>query len=489
MAVGVNLPAGQTASAVFQSILMGAAERFDALAPYVEGLNKQNLADRLIPFEAARAAISSPGRVDAAALMARLGAERLVYVLEDDVEVPLSEYMVAPADPLSLTARELGSARGLTPRIHYDGKTFAGQEIRYLADDMARRNTITEAAHDGLSWVARQSALDLTGQKFAVLGAGAELAPTEILLRAGATVLFIDLVSAEKFVADRSIQSGTIVYAPQGANLLTHPAEIAATIEAFAAGDAVHVGAYAYVGGKAMEWRLTGVMNAIIRSLDPSIVQSIGLYVSPTAPAQAQTEDVVTSLAGYSDPSFWDRAWKKMGVLKRNLHQHGETHWPRNIVSLQGASYLAAQYLEKRLAAEVFATRGIGTGEKQPITVSANVAGITQTRSMQIPTFQAGFLGAPALGIETYLPETTRWLSGLLYLEGILDPEAVASAKHNPFEDENEKARRMSSVQVHGAVYSHPYAIEGAIARAALIGLRKKPSLIPGFVGSLMGKK
>jgi hypothetical protein len=225
-------------------------------------------------------------------------------------------------------------------------------------------------------------------------------------------------------------------------------------------------------------------MNAVIRRLDPAIAGSIGLFVSPTAPAEAQPEDAAIALAGYLNPDFADLKWRGLGVLKPNLHERQGTYWPRNIVSLQGSSYLAAQYIEKRLASEVYAARGVKAGERRPVTVSANVAGITRTRSMQIPTFQAGFLGAPSLGLETYDPETTRWLSGLLYLQGLLDPDSVGSAR-NPFEDENEKVRRLSSLQVHGAVYSHPYAVEGAITRAALIGLGKKPRLIPGFVRSL----
>ncbi|HSA60140.1 MAG TPA: hypothetical protein VLJ37_10700 [bacterium] len=486
MNLGVNLPV-RSATALFQTILAGAAEAYPALAAHVEGISARNFGERLIRFEAERAALESPGRVDSAFLMTRLAAEQIVYVQGDGSKIPLAQFMRERAEPLSTTVLEVGTPRGLAPRIAYEGRIHAGGEIAELARDFLSRRTITPAAADALAWVARQRAIDLAGRKFVMMGAGAELAPTELLLNAGATVLFLDLSSAEKYVADRALQSGTVVHAPGGANLLTQPREIAATIEAFAAGDPVHIGAFAYVGGHAMEWRLTASMNAVLRSLDPALVGSIGLYISPTAPAEAQREDAVASLGGFADPRFADRKWRGLGVLRKNLHEHEGTFWPRNIVSLQGASYLAAQYVEKRLAAEVFAARGTGDGKGRPVTVSANVAGITRTRSMQIPTFQAGFLGAPSLGLETYDPATTRWLSGLLFLQGVLDPDAVGSAT-SPFEDENEKVRRLSSLQVHGAVYSHPYAVEGAITRAALIGLGKRPRLIPGFVRSLFKK-
>jgi hypothetical protein len=484
MSLGVNLPV-RSASTLFQALLTGAAEAHPALAAHLEGINAGNFGERLIRFEAERAALDNPGRVDAAALMTRLAAGQIVYEREDGAKVPLAEYMAEKAEPLSTTVLEVGTPRGLAPRVSYDGRIHAGREIAELARNFLARHTITRAAAEGMEWVARQPSINLSGQKFVMMGAGAELAPTEILLNAGATVLFLDLSSAEKYVADRAIQSGTVVHAPGGANLLTQPREIAATIEAFAAGDPVHIGAFAYVGGEAREWRLTAAMNAVIRALDPAVVGSVGLYVSPTAPAQAQPEDAAASLRGFAEPRFSDLKWRGMRLLKRNLHEHEGTFWPRNIVSLQGASYLAAQYVEKRLAAEVFAARGVKEGGNRPVTVSANVAGITRTRSMQIPTFQAGFAGAPSLGLETYDPETTRWLSGLLYLNGVLAPEAVGSYR-NPFEDENERVRRLSSLQVHGAVYAHPYAVEGAITRAALIGLVKKPRLIPGFARSLI---
>jgi hypothetical protein len=49
---------------------------------------------------------------------------------------------------------------------------------------------------------------------------------------------------------------------------------------------------------------------------------------------------------------------------------------------------------------------------REPVTLSTNVAGITRTRSMAHPIFQAAFADAPSFGVRIFDPETTRALSG-----------------------------------------------------------------------------
>ena len=117
-------------------------------------------------------------------------------------------------------------------------------------------------------------------------------------------------------------------------------------------------------------------------------------------------------------------------------------------------------------------------GERRPVRVSANVAGITRTGSMDIPLFQAGFVGAEALGVRSYAPETMRAISGLVYLENLLDPSSIA-ALPDPSVDENERARRLHATQIHGGSFAYPYATDGALLRAGLIGLAQAPGARP----------
>lgn len=483
---GVNLPQGQSATTFFQSVLQNTASVFPQLAPALSGLGgKAYIGRSLIGFEALRAA--SADRVEMAEYISALVQNGLVFDTGASDPLSLSSYIGQPGEGgLTLEKVVAGASEGFVPRIPYEGRVYEGSQIRELAGLFRERRTVSDAAARAMEWVADQPRIDLRGEKVVLLGLGAELSPYEVVSLGGATVLGIDLAPAAESNALKAIRGGTTLYPEKGADLLTQPREIAQTIRDFAAGDAVHLGLFAYAGGGAREIRLTAAMHAIVRQLDPAIVKSVGMYVSPTSVAESQPEDVARSLEQLRHPRIDQAALAGVGLLKPNLLQEGDAYWVDAIVKIQKASYLLAQY-EKRVFAEalgVYGLSGLRGGDHRPLTVSANVAGITRTRSMQIPIFQAGFLGAPNVRLETYAPETTRALSGLLYLQGILDPHAVG-ADRNPFRDENERAQSLHSAQVHGGIYSYPYAVEGAITEAVAIGCAKKLSLIPPVVRSL----
>src|SRR5204862_6492784 len=137
-----------------------------------------------------------------------------------------------------------------------------------------------------------------------------------------------------------------------------------------------------------------------------------------------------------------------------------------------------AQYIGKLAAAETFAVYGndLNGDTPRPITVSANVAGITRTRSLSHPLFRAAFIGAPYFGVRIFEPDTTRALSGLLILHDLLNPHAPGAAARQ-FGDARTKAARLLSQQVHGGIYGLPYVLEHAIRVAALIGMGSRPDV------------
>ena len=156
----------------------------------------------------------------------------------------------------------------------------------------------------------------------------------------------------------------------------------------------------------------------------------------------------------------------------------GATTVSRSVVSLQGAAYQAAQYLAKMMTAEALLADGIAG---QAVSISANVAGITATRSLLHPLFQAGFLGAPRFGIEIYEPATTRAISGLLMLHDVLDPQApgAAARSHEPLLP---RAKSVAAQSIHGGTRSLPWGLEATIRVGALIGLGKRPKLLVGLI-------
>jgi len=147
-------------------------------------------------------------------------------------------------------------------------------------------------------------------------------------------------------------------------------------------------------------------------------------------------------------------------------------------VSIQGLSYQAAQYVSKLCSAEAFANYGnqLQSENPRPLTVSANVAGITRTRSLSHPLFEAAFLGAPRFGVRIFYPETTRALTTLLMLHDLLNTAAPghASSALAPAD----KLGALQSQQMHGGIYNLPYGLESAIRIAAVLGMGMNPSVL-----------
>jgi hypothetical protein len=176
----------------------------------------------------------------------------------------------------------------------------------------------------------------------------------------------------------------------------------------------------------------------------------------------------------------WQSALRAVGALPTpGHHVHGDATVARAIVSIQGLSYQAAQYVSKICAAESYAVHGLALddGPPAPLTVSSNVAGITNTRSLAHPLFQAAFVGAPLFGVQIFEPATTRALGGLLILHDLLNSEAPGAAGRASSAP-RARARELLSQQVHGGIYCLPYVLEHAIRAAAVIGMARRPSVL-----------
>jgi len=182
----------------------------------------------------------------------------------------------------------------------------------------------------------------------------------------------------------------------------------------------------------------------------------------------------------FSARPAWQSALLRMGLLQTpSYHEAHGVRIAKATVSIQGLSYQAAQYISKLAAAETYAVHGtdLRAETPAPVTVSANIAGITRTRSLQHPLFQAAFIGAPRFGVRIFDPATTRALNGLLILHDLLCPTAPGAAAVQPT-DPRLKASLLASQQVHGVIYSMPYVLEHAIRAAAVIGMASKPSIL-----------
>lgn len=460
----IAFPAGETGSSLFRSALV------DAVAGYPEvfrGLSvpdgskafKRALPELIGEFEARRAAAAE--RVEIAGDLAAHLAQRARFG-----EGALDEALASGTCQAPTSSR--GTAEpGWTPSVDYRGRTWRGAEIAELAQRMRAEYQLTQAAADALEWVATerlQEPLVLEGERFALLGAGAELSPARYLLEAGATVLWIDRAAPS---VEPATHAGTLLHHTDAGDLLTETPAISAALASSLEEGPLHLGLYAYAPGKGRELLLTAAMNALAERCEPA---SIAMLVSPTTPGEVQPEDAEDRVRRRLAAPRWQRALARGRVLPEPAyHQAGEVQISRSIVALQGPTYLAAQYLMKMMAAEHWAV------QRAPLRVSANVAGITATRSLEHPLFKAGFLGGPTFGIEVFTPEQTRVLSTLLMLHDVLNPDAPAA---EPGLEPRQRARRVAAQSVHGGLRSLPFVLEPTIRAGAVVGLTKKPSLL-----------
>jgi hypothetical protein len=473
---GVLLPEGHTGSSFFQQLLQTAVEQFpkvfhDVTIPEGKGF-KKNYAETLVQFEAAR--VSSNQRSEIARFIVKQTQEQLMF-RGHGFYGKFRDYMAQPTEPAAIETTVMQGQAGLIPSVPFRGQTYTGRTLSSLGQLLLGEEKTTNRTAQALNWMSQylkehESGIDLRGQKFVILGASAELAPTTMLLEAGASVLWVDLQAPDQILAQSHKLAGELHVAKEASNILLEPNRIRATIEAFAAGEPVNIGMFAYAAGASQEWRLAATMNGIIHRLDPACVGSVSMLISPTSAAVVQTEDRENSKRHEARPPVWQALLRKLGQLKDSAcFEVSGIPIARAIVPLQGLSYQAAQYVSKTLAAEAYATQGITiNGQAQPLRVSSNVAGITKTRSLQHPVFQAAFLGAETFGVEIFEVPTTRPLSTTLMLYDLLQPA----------EDPADRLASLFAKQVHGGIYSRAYALDPMIRIATVMGLAQRPRLL-----------
>lgn len=480
---GVSLRAGTSASELFFQVLERARgahpDAFEGLRwPESARAFKRDYAATLIAFERRR--VASPDRAEIARTIVEASEASMIFAT-DTGEVPLAEHVRRAAQPLPTETVKLEQTAGLVPELTFRGEHYQGARVAALADDWLERRWMTESAHRGVRWTLDQAMrsaegrASLVGQKCVSLGAGAELSPTRAMLRAGADVLFIDARDPSEALLRDPRVSGTLTYVPGGADLLAQPAEVAATIARFAGDEPVHIGMYAYAGGAAQEWRLTASMNAIVRALPKEAVRSVVMLISPTTPGTVSAADAATAERRHGR---WLTRPLGVGRSQASLGQSGDlpNRVSHSIVSLQGASYQAAQYVGKMMPAEVFAVFGVD-GASGGVSVSAPVAPITKTASLAHPLFDAGFEGAELFGILVSEPQATRVMCALLAFHDLLNPEAPSRA--GTALPPAERVAAIMGEQIHGGVYAQPHGLEREIKLAAVAGLARKPSLVP----------
>lgn len=418
-------------------------------------------------FEAARR--SSPKSRQLAQRIVAALQRQLVWQTDQGAQ-SLDQLFGQPPEPAELKVHAFGATSGWSPSFRYRGRTWQARELGELGVELGSRRVITSAAAKALAWVG-EHLFDhghlhfgrFGGRKIVMLGAGAEMAPTEAWLKAGADVLWLDTTPPPPRWFEAPDFCGRLHVPARPGDLLTRPRDALAALLAFSDGQPVDLGLYAYAPGQAREMRLTGVMNALVDAVPRELLRSVTLLVSPTTPTLLGSEDVAAMQTRRHTRPAWEALLSGAGLLSREdgCLQVGGVAVTRTVVAIQGVSYQAAQYVGKVLTAECWAD-----APEHGFRVSANTAAITRTRSLEHPVFAAAFGGAAAFGVETLEPEQSRCLNGLLALHDWLHPQPPVPG----------------AVRVHGGIHTLPYPLESALRVAAAIGFLRSPRLLAGLL-------
>jgi len=471
----VQLAEDSSASVVLHTLLTDAVTSFpDAFRtvglPADPDVFRKVYPDVLPRFEAARQA--SAERHEIARHVIAALQQHIVW-RDDSGPRPLHEALTKPAAALPLKMHAFGGEPGWQPGLVYRGERWEATRLAELGALLVERGMVTADAGEALAWISREAldagTLHLSGRRIAVLGGGAEMAPTRLWLESGADVLWLDTRPPPSSWQESQNLSGRLYWPEENADLLTKPQDVLATLIAFADGAPIDLGLYAYAPGKARELRLTTSMNAVVNALPRELIASVTMLVSPTTPTALSSQDMAAVRARIESRPLWESMCARVGMLGRGGGSVavGSANTTRTVVAIQGVSYQAAQYLGKVLMAECWAENGqLAPESSQPLRVSANTAAITRTRSLAHPVFAAAFGGAAALGVETLVPRQSRRLNGLLTVRDWLHPTLPTPG----------------AVRVHGGIHTLPYPLGSALRVAAVIGFARSPRLLRGLI-------
>lgn len=480
---GVQFPnqfgAAPSASDLVHRVLVQTIEHFPQTFarlrtdPKKTPFRSAHLSDLLMDFEILRGA--SPQRIEIAKSITDLlqtwflfktqyGSQTLEQTFAGTT-VPLPLTLEAPKE--TYQQQEIG--------ISYGGRKFTGREellkaVALFVHDNAMSDEAAQALEWSINFISdRENMGILRKRKFVLLGGTAELSPLTILLSLGADV-FTTHSSSHSLrrkldsEADNIGYPGRLFHTKDGCDLLTSPDAISQTIiDSFAKGEKLDIGLFAYKGGKGYEWRLASAMDGIVRNLRRiNLIRSVTYYLSPSMITEISPSTAAVSQERFNRQYSLEKRLLNLfafnSLWKRNISALDGKYWARSVLAYQGASYAAANLFGKIYPAEVYCS---DFKMQDAVIVSANVAPITATASTETPATRLALAEAGRFGIDVFPPGTTRTLMCLLMLHDLLHP--------SPPSLEN-----VFSKQVHGGVFTAPWALESIMKLAYLRGLLRR---------------
>lgn len=421
-------------------------------------------------------------------------AHRRLRFQRDGIETSLGDALLNYREPVFASVTVHGtSSREMDFSVPYAGKRLFGDALRrqidtWVSDGIAEPSFAT-AIHmvlDHPEW------LDLSDMNVAVLGAGAEMAPTRQLLRWGAHVHAIDLPRPEIWsglidivrrtagtmrIPIRRSADGTPPFVVEGrvhpdddqqiaqhagANLIAHMPEVRTWLDEINA--PFVLGNYAYADG-AQHALLSVAADVIAADLLANRNDiTLAFLATPTDAFMVPPAAVAESR----------RRWRSRGlsgILQAPLRvaRQFEPNYPPDtptaygindsLVAQQGPNYVLAKRLQRWRA---LTARNSGTR------VSLNIAPATRTKSViKNRALAAAYAGASRFGVEVFEPGTSRALMAALLVHDLRNPSAVSNpeiALSNPMD-------LFAAAANHGGLWRTAYEPRSVLGIAAVLGM------------------
>ena len=402
----------------------------------------------------------------------------------DAIDVPRAHYFT------SVTIGGTGRFAGAGLTLHDNDTAVQGSQLDRLLDRWSDDGTAEPSAVEALRMLnERPELLDLRGQTFVLLGAGAEMGPYSALLSWGAHVVAVDLPggAAWRGLIDIARQSPGRLTLPVRHPLGTDPtdAEVAAAAGADVLTEApeltqwlleldgpLTVGDYVYAPG-ATHVRVSTAVDAILATLvDRRGDVGLAYLATPTDVYAVPSEVVTASMDAYASSGRLVTVARGLGgrrVFRPNYPTMLTMVTERRfgvfdgLITQQGANYALAKRIQRWRATR---SRENGTW------VSINVAPPTRTRSVvDNRLLEAAYGGSHRFGLRVFTPAASRQVMAALLVHDLRHQQSVAHASV-PLENEMDL---FAAGAVHGGMWRAPYEPRSVLGFAAITG-RFSPS-------------
>ena len=381
--------------------------------------------------------------------------------------------------------------------LPYQGRRLFGDDLRRQVDDWIERGiaepSFGEALHlvlDNPDW------LDLRDVDIAILGAGAEMAPTRSLLRWGARVHAVDLPAPsvwERLIAITRSTSGSLrlpislaadgtppfvvdgdvhpdddatICAAAGCNIVSDAPEIRTWLSEIE--QPFVLGMYAYADGSA-HVRLSMAADMIMSSLQQSRDDlTLAFLATPTDVFAVPFACVQESRRRWEHRGLGGMLQAPLRLARQFEPNYPIIHTTANgervglndsIIPQQGPNYILAKRIQRWRA---LVARAEGTP------VSLNLAPATRTRSVvRNRALAAAYAGAGRFGVEVFDPSTSTTLMAALLVHDLRNPDSSANpatALENPMD-------LFAQAANHGGLWRAAYEPRSVLGIAALLGM------------------